>query len=149
MQGFWSWKASFLPKVTRKIEWKNFSRSRWCNNVNRYSRLITEAAVRFRKVQFCMAASFSSNLCFPLSEKILYLVQKIYLHQNFCMFWKSAKSHIERQVKSRRIPFLILVFFSRYLHKKETVLKQHNVIFSEPQTLWSYLSSFWKTLIKI
>ena len=64
------------------------------------------------------------------------------------MCGKNVKSHVERQVKSRRILFLILVFFSRYLHKKETVLKQNNAIFSEPQTLRSFLSSFWKLSLR-
>lgn len=146
--GFLVLKSFFLITVTRKLEWKNFSLNHWCNNVNRYSRLITKAVVKSRKVQYCMAASFSSSLCFPLRQNILYLVQEKSLHQNFGMCGKSVKSHVERQVKSRRILFLILVFFSHYLHKKETVLKQNNAIFSEPQTLWISLSSFWKLSLR-
>ena len=146
--GFLVLKSFFLITVTGKLEWKNFSLNHWCNNVNRYSRLITKAVVKFRKVRYCMAASFSSSLCFPLCQNILYLVQEKSLHQNFSTCKKSIKSHVERQVKSRRILFLILVFFSRYLHKKETVLKQNNAIFSEPQTLRSFLSSFWKLSLR-
>ena len=146
--GFLVLKSFFLITVTRKLEWKNFSLNHWCNNVNRYSRLITKAVVKFRKVRYCMAASFSSSLCFPLCQNIIYLVQEKSLHQNFSTCKKSIKSHVERQVKSRRILFLNLVFFSRYLHKKETVLKQNNAVFSEPQTLWSFLSSFWKLSLR-
>ena len=146
--GFLVLKSFFLITVTRKLEWKNFSLNHWCNNVNRYSSLITKAVVKFRKVRYCMAVSFSSSLCFPLCQNILYLVQVKSLHQNFSTCKKSIKSHVERQVKSRRILFLNLVFFSRYLHKKETVLKQNNAIFSEPQTLWSSLSSFWKLSLR-
>ena len=93
-----------------------------------------------------MAASFSSSLRFPLCPNILYLVQEKSLHQNFSTWKKSIKSHVERQVKSRRI--LFFRFFSRYLHKKETLLKQSNAIFSEPQTLWSSLSSLWKLSLR-
>ena len=146
--GFLVLKSFFLIGVTRKSEWKNFCLNHWCNNVSRHSRLIMKAVVKSRKVQYCMAASFSSSLCFPLCQNILYPVQEKSLHQNFRMCRKSVKSHVERQVKSSRILFLTLVLFSRYLHKKETVLKQNNAIFSEAQTLWSSLSSLWKLSLR-
>ena len=45
--------------------------------------------------------------------------------------------------------FLDFAYFSSYLQTKETVCKRSDVIFSEPELLWSWLGEFWKILTKI
>ena len=47
------------------------------------------------------------------------------------------------------VTFLDFAYFSNYLQTKETAWKQGDIIFLEPELIWSLLGEFWKILIKI
>ena len=53
------------------------------------------------------------------------------------------------KVKVTLDTFPDFAYFSSYLQTKKTAWKQGDVIFSEPEMIWSLLGQFWKILIRI